>query len=234
MAEYFNGRRPGTDHNAKRISWKTGKSDLASKKDLKSWRNLDRGPDGNSGPQFQKNNFLFSHKTSTFSTQRNGHEPVKILQTKFYYLRDPKNRPVVTVCLMQAANAHYQEPWLARGIAICSPNDNPCKKTGRALARKRALAALHRGANHFASSTCPASYLGEMVHRKEAKAVRMSVRKPFFYKSIFNPDLTRREQRLLRPANVEINVVVIHQTGVPPGPGSLVDCMDGNLLGRRL
>jgi len=55
---------------------------------------------------------------------------------KFYYLRDFHRRPVVTVCIMtKDGNA-------AMGVAVCSPNDNPRKTTGKAIAEGRAKKAL--------------------------------------------------------------------------------------------
>ncbi len=50
---------------------------------------------------------------------------------KFYYLRDKTNRPVVTICI-EERNGVY-----ARGIAVCSVSDNPCKSTGRVKAAGR-------------------------------------------------------------------------------------------------
>lgn len=57
-------------------------------------------------------------------------------QTKYYYLRDKQNRPIVTVCLI----CNDGGIW-SRGIAICSKSDNPCKKVGRKLAYQRAMKA---------------------------------------------------------------------------------------------
>lgn len=61
--------------------------------------------------------------------------------TFYYYLRDmrhrkgKKGRPVVTVCLIVDKNRRV----IVRGVSICSLKDNPCKKTGRRIARNRAL-----------------------------------------------------------------------------------------------
>lgn len=55
----------------------------------------------------------------------------------FYYLRDPHRRPVVTICLIEDG-----EGVVARGVAICSELDQPCRKTGRGIASQRALAAI--------------------------------------------------------------------------------------------
>jgi hypothetical protein len=57
----------------------------------------------------------------------------------YYYLRDSEKRPVVTVALKKTGGTY------ARGIAICSNSDNPSKKTGRKIARGRAMAAIKRG-----------------------------------------------------------------------------------------
>jgi len=54
------------------------------------------------------------------------------MKTKFYYLRDGRV-PLVTVCLLM-----NDKHGVSRGIAVCSDDDNPCKKTGRGIALKRA------------------------------------------------------------------------------------------------
>lgn len=58
----------------------------------------------------------------------------------FYYLRDVKRRPVVTVCLLID-----DDGTVFRGIAICSPLDQPDKRKGRNIARERANYALDLG-----------------------------------------------------------------------------------------
>ena len=57
----------------------------------------------------------------------------------FYYKRDKDNKPLVTVCLIHGSNG------IGRGVAICSPNDNPVKKIGREYAKRRALKAYWEG-----------------------------------------------------------------------------------------
>jgi hypothetical protein len=61
---------------------------------------------------------------------------------RYYYLRNNKNQPVVTVCLI-VENGYI----MARGIAICSKQDMPCKSIGRAIAQTRANHALHSKEN---------------------------------------------------------------------------------------
>ena len=61
-------------------------------------------------------------------------------QVKYYYIRDNiksdpdgLGRPTITVCLIEDDSGS-----IGRGIAICSGLDQPCKKTGRVIARTRA------------------------------------------------------------------------------------------------
>lgn len=62
----------------------------------------------------------------------------KIMIEKYYYFRSNENKPRITVCIL--ANPATKE--YSRGVAICSKQDNPCKKTGRKIAKERALFAL--------------------------------------------------------------------------------------------
>lgn len=66
-------------------------------------------------------------------------EAVEQINRFFYYLRDKQNRPVVTVCIVECGGK------FARGVAICSPLDNPNKKIGRMIAEGRAFKALEKG-----------------------------------------------------------------------------------------
>lgn len=50
----------------------------------------------------------------------------------YYYLKNQKNKKVVTICLTK-----YKE-WFSRGIALCSPVDQFEKGEGRWWANKRA------------------------------------------------------------------------------------------------
>lgn len=59
----------------------------------------------------------------------------------FYYFRDAKKRPVVTVCLLKDTATGQ----VARGVAICSRRDMPRKKTGRSIAEGRAGKAMITG-----------------------------------------------------------------------------------------
>lgn len=54
-----------------------------------------------------------------------------------YYLRDNLKRPIITVCLLENENGMF-----ARGIALCSNKDQPCKRIGRTIAKGRAVKAL--------------------------------------------------------------------------------------------
>jgi hypothetical protein len=68
-----------------------------------------------------------------------------------YYIRDGKNRPIITVALARTLNkfdtngvniTSYGYRYY-RGIALCSPDDNVDKEVGKALAIKRLRKAYH-------------------------------------------------------------------------------------------
>jgi len=104
----------------------------------------------------------------------------------YYYARDNKNRPVVTVCLLQ------DDGNVARGVAICSLKDGPNKAEGRKIARKRASAALH------SKGRCDCG----KVERSEPVDIFWGVSCPFPHhllrKAVFNPELTEFEREILK------------------------------------
>ena len=75
---------------------------------------------------------------------------IKIDDEIYYYLKDNKNRPIVTVCLLSSGQAY------SRGIAVCSNMDQPCKRKGRQIAKGRAIQALKTGENTNAIKTLKA------------------------------------------------------------------------------
>ena len=101
-------------------------------------------------------------------------------KTKYYYYRDDDNRPVITVCLLQANGD------TARGWTLCSELDNPCKKTGRKISRDRAIHAMKTKEN-----SCPV--------QTDRMPTRFSGRTGIFgwYKSAYNPPLTQLETKLV-------------------------------------
>ena len=62
----------------------------------------------------------------------------KNVMEKFYYLRDANNIPIITICIALDVDSGD----FARGMAICSTKDNPNKKEGKRIARRRAIRAL--------------------------------------------------------------------------------------------
>jgi hypothetical protein len=96
---------------------------------------------------------------------------------KYYYCRDDASRPITTVCLLKANGD------VARGLAICSNDDNPCKKTGRKISRDRAVFAMKTKTNSCAILTLRAWF-----------CVAMGVGR---FKSAYNPPLTQLENKLL-------------------------------------
>ena len=107
-------------------------------------------------------------------------EPIKA--EAYYYYRDTEKKPIITVCLLKAEQA------IGKGIAICSDLDSPCKRTGRQIAKGRAIQALvHR------ITTQP-------VNRIEALTVLWKANPlipQFINKTIFNPSLKPFEIRML-------------------------------------
>lgn len=98
---------------------------------------------------------------------------------KFYYIRDKENKPRITVCFLKDESTGD----FARGVAICSKRDNPCKRTGRNIARGRAIWALKN-----MGSNC-------LVKRREAT---FSYGNPFIMKAAYLPPLLPIEERLIQ------------------------------------
>lgn len=110
-------------------------------------------------------------------------------QVKYYYVRDSiksdpngLGRPVITVCLIEDHGV------IARGISVCSNLDQPCKKTGRAIAKTRAKHALVLGRDSLAINRFP--------YRAYTPLISFSNRACGGFKSYYNPSLTKYEQRL--------------------------------------
>lgn len=88
----------------------------------------------------------------------------------YYYLRDERHRPVITVCLIKRDNI------FGRGVSFCSMLDQPSKRVGKAIAKIRALHALQ-------TKTCSleTAFL------------------PFkFYKSHFQPEMSDYEEKMTK------------------------------------
>jgi hypothetical protein len=94
---------------------------------------------------------------------------------KYYYIRDEKFSPIVTICLMKDGNK------ISRGLAICSEKDSPCKKVGRAIAKARAIFALSSEKDNLE------------MRRQKLPLIAFNFGFP---KSYFNPELTKYEQKL--------------------------------------
>lgn len=113
------------------------------------------------------------------------------MQEKYYYFRDLNEmKPLVTVCLMVG------EGKISRGVAICSPSDNPAKKVGRAIARERA-----RWAMKNRRSNCN---LGRREAYKVLDRTWAGSRIPFIFKSEYMPALTNYEMKILEIPNEEL------------------------------
>ena len=109
------------------------------------------------------------------------------MKTKFYYLRDAKNRPLVSICLLQ------DEESVARGVAICSPSDSPNKKRGRDIALGRARQALKRGTSGTISREEAEQVCDKLVCGAEYWNLE--------FKSDLDPELYPLEEKILGVTN---------------------------------
>ena len=100
----------------------------------------------------------------------------------FYYLRDKDMRPMVTVCLLV-----FQGDIVARGVAICSQKDAPCKRVGRSIAKGRAMKAFIRKAT---SEPISFKHYAFDILRKVDPSISFEV----LEKSSFRPVLTSVER----------------------------------------
>ena len=105
----------------------------------------------------------------------------------------PTRHPRVTVCLVMNGNTVE-----ARGVAICTPPDNPSRKLGRKLAARRALVAVCMDDRHKATSVSRAAkhVLGGSKGGQDL-AHRIGTGLPGFALSVRLPALTPLEERLI-------------------------------------
>lgn len=99
----------------------------------------------------------------------------------YYYCRDGDNDPMITVCLLISSDG-----LTSRGIAICSPMDNPNKSVGRGYARDRAYDAMYHEVDDDPIESQLAKYVFYICD--------MSVPE---FKQQFNPELSNFERYVL-------------------------------------
>lgn len=121
-----------------------------------------------------------------------------------YYLRDERRRPLVTVCLLK----DMEDGATARGVAICSPSDNPEKKYGRQIAETRAFAALEKKdcdepINRI-EARCVLDAINDNPKKSSAQIINIGDVKAYLCPGVlynpkvhFNPFLTEFEERVL-------------------------------------
>ena len=119
------------------------------------------------------------------------------MQTEFwYYYRDKKNVPIVTVyIIMDLIEGDY-----ARGISICSINDNPEKEEGRFWSRVYALDALKEKQTSNAILREDVLDLLETIEDYPGEF--------YDYKSWYLPELTDKELSLFEKASNKLNKFV--------------------------
>lgn len=117
----------------------------------------------------------------------------------FYYIRDKHNinnpiskknnrpnngRPIITVCVLCEGDS------IARGVSICSKDDNVEKQEGRDWAQIRALNALvNRSDSEFCNIGNKLSNFPQVI-KSEIEDITL-------WLSTYNPDLTMAEIRML-------------------------------------
>ena len=131
----------------------------------------------------------------------------KAKNTWYYYIRDKANRPVITICLLKIGKD------ISKGIAICSIKDNPCKKTGRVIAKGRAVQAMHNKKDCCFIGRIHCSSIQMALTRKEEGI-------DVYNKALFNPVLTKFESKLLARGNLQ---------RTPPAIENLVDLISALL-----
>ena len=102
------------------------------------------------------------------------------MKKRFYYYRDENRHPRVTVCL-----GEDEEGNIARGISICSLQDNPCKVIGRELAIRQMLRAFKKKES------------SNEIKSNNAFEVLTKTNAAFLFKSAYNPALIDYEQRII-------------------------------------
>jgi hypothetical protein len=102
---------------------------------------------------------------------------------KLYYLRSGENNaPVITVSDLMRG-----DEVVARGVALCSPRDNPCKDTGRKRARVRAIIALYHRGQQLPVNFCFTSNI-------DLSLPRVGVFCPYKFKSEYRPTVVDHER----------------------------------------
>jgi hypothetical protein len=121
------------------------------------------------------------------------------LETLYYYFRDSKKAPRITVCLLY--NRETGKP-IARGTTFCSVKETPYKKKGREDACARAIVAwiYERNADPIQQVSITGGKFPKIFQVLEACSATIN---GYFaspdkdYKSVFNPILTSFESKLI-------------------------------------
>jgi len=101
----------------------------------------------------------------------------------YYYYKRYENKPMVTHCFLIVYDTDGYATY-ARGTAVCSYNDIPCKQTGRAIALGRAVKAYKNMRDSISEFPC-GSKSHPYLHR--------------FYKGRYKPDFLKEiEKKILK------------------------------------
>jgi len=130
----------------------------------------------------------------------------------YYYLRDNERKPIITVCLLAYLDREKGPLVDARGVAVCSPLDQPVKKKGRGIAYSRAIKALKM----LVSTLHPINYVGgNMSAFRHTLLVRANLHHG---KSTYMPELSLFEAQLIDSCRRKDSNGQTHSTGTEPTP----------------
>lgn len=112
---------------------------------------------------------------------------------KFYYFRNVLSEPIITICVIK----NHIEVF-SRGIAICSVNDNPNKKTGRNIAFGRVMKAMVNGNNSLPIKRENLAYTMQPLYEFIKDNFGFIDIKKWIYKSQYNVKLIKFEKKLFK------------------------------------
>lgn len=124
-------------------------------------------------------------------------DPVDPKNVKYYYIRDFRNHPRITVCIIKGEMGIF-----SRGVSFCSLLDNPCKKTGRSKAYRQALKAFF---SRQSTGPLELNLFAYEVARLTEDFYTIDFWGQYRAKSMWNINPTAFERRLFTPREMNYN-----------------------------
>jgi hypothetical protein len=130
---------------------------------------------------------LNTFKPTTFTAKSSEKQNFEEEKFYYYFFRDSMNRPMVTACIIAGPNG------IGRGISVCSNGDNPEKKIGKEIAKRRALKAYWEKRN---GDRIKCEYSKKIIESTNYFKDRKRNNKGEL-KMEYNPQLTKHEKRII-------------------------------------